>query len=337
MLVHTGQNYAPELSDVFFKELGIRTPDLHLGIRAHDFAEQVGRILEKVDAVIAERAPDRVLILGDTNSGLAAIPAARRRIPVYHLEAGNRCYDDRVPEEVNRRIIDHCSEVLLPYTERSKENLVREGIERERIYVVGNPIYEVLRAYDGAIDASDALARFRIDERQYLLATMHRAENVDDPARLDRLFRGLCAASEATGLKVICSVHPRTADRLERSGILAPSSDVVLSPPLGFFDFVRLEQSAACVITDSGTVQEECAIIGVPNVTIRDVTERPETVEAGSNIVVGSDPDDLVAAITLVRGLPHDWAPPPQYVVPHASTAIAKIILGQTSVRHHGA
>ena len=334
-IVHTGQNHTPELSDIFFRDLGVRVPDLHLGIQAEGFAAQAARIIEQVDAVMAERKPDRVLILGDTNSGLAAVAAARRRIPVYHLEAGNRCFDDRVPEEVNRRVIDHCSEVLLPYTERAKENLVREGIERERIFVVGNPIFEVLQAYEDRIAASDVQARFGIERDRYLLATMHRAENVDDPERLARLFRGLHAAHQATGLKLICSVHPRTADRLQRADLSASPDGLTLTPPLGFFDFVRLERDAACVISDSGTVQEECAIFGVPNVTIRDVTERPETIEAGSNILAGSEPADLVSAIAVARALPRDWSPPDEYLVPHASTAIAKILLGRTSVRRH--
>ena len=335
LFVHTGQNYAASLSDIFFRELGVRDPDVHLGIRAGGFAEQAAKVIELTDKLMAERRPDRVLVLGDTNSGLAAIAAARRGIPVFHLEAGNRCYDDRVPEEINRRIIDHCSTVLLPYTERSKENLVREGIERERIFVVGNPIFEVLSDYEPKISASQVLSRFSVLENGYVLVTMHRAENVDLPDRLERLFEGLRAVAADTGLPVIYSVHPRAADRIQRGGLASERSELVLSEPLGFFDFVRLERGAACVVTDSGTVQEECAIQHIPNVTIRDVTERPETIEVGSNIIAGSDPSELVAAVRLARGLARDWIPPREYVVPRPSTAIAKIALGHTSIRHH--
>jgi UDP-N-acetylglucosamine 2-epimerase (non-hydrolysing) len=335
VVVHTGQNYTPELSDVFFTELGVRPPDEHLGIRASRFAEQFAAIVMGTDELMERVKPDRVLILGDTNSGLCALAAARRGIPVYHLEAGNRCYDDRVPEEINRRVIDHCSTVLMPYTQRSKENLVREGIERERIFVVGNPIFEVLNAFGDGIAASTVHARLGLEPRGYLLATMHRAENVDQRDRLERLVEGLHRAATTTGLPLVASVHPRTAERLREAGLASRSAGVRLLEPLGFFDFVRLEREAACVITDSGTVQEECAILHIPNVTIRDVTERPETLEAGSNIIAGADPDDLVRAVVLARGLSAEWLPPPEYLVPHPSLAIAKIVLGRLSTRRH--
>src|SRR5881296_1839341 len=183
-LVHTGQNFDENLSDVFFRELDLRTPDNHLGIESVDFAEQAGQILARVGSVIEELKPDRMLVLGDTNSGLAAIVAARRGVPVYHLEAGNRCYDDRVPEEINRRIIDHCSTVLMPYTHRSKENLLREGIERDRIFVIGNPIYEVLKAHEGGVASSRIVEGLGLTAGAFFAATLHRAENVDDPRRL---------------------------------------------------------------------------------------------------------------------------------------------------------
>jgi UDP-N-acetylglucosamine 2-epimerase (non-hydrolysing) len=334
-LAHTGQNHTPELSDVFFSELGIRAPDEHLSVRTSRFADQVADIIERTDALLERLKPDRVLILGDTNSGLCAFVAARRGVPVYHLEAGNRCYDDRVPEEVNRRVIDHCSTVLMPYTQRSKDNLVREGIDRERIFVVGNPIFEVLNAFAGQIDASMAHRDLGLEPGRYLIATMHRAENVDPRDRLERLFEGLHRVAAVAGLPLVVSVHPRTAERLRDAGLSSRSSDVRLLDPLGFFDFVRLERAAACVITDSGTVQEECSILHVPNVTIRDVTERPETVEGGSNIVAGADPDDLVRAVGVARSLTTDWLPPQDYLVPHPSLAIAKIVLGRLSLRRH--
>jgi UDP-N-acetylglucosamine 2-epimerase (non-hydrolysing) len=334
-LLHTGQNYTKELSDVFFSELGVRAPDEHLGVQSAVFPQQVARIIEGADAVMERFRPDRVLILGDTNSGLAALVAARRGVPVYHLEAGNRCYDDRVPEETNRRVIDHCSSILMPYTQRSKENLVREGIDRDRIFVVGNPIYEVLEAFSGGISASRIHQRLGLTPHAYLLATMHRAENVDRPERLSSLVTALHRASDDAGLPLIASVHPRTAQRLKESGLSSVSPGVRLLEPLGFFDFVRLEREAACVLSDSGTVQEECAILHVPNVTIRDVTERPETVEVGSNIVAGADPEEIVAAVRLARGLGANWIAPDEYLVGRPSVAIAKFVLGRLSLRRH--
>jgi UDP-N-acetylglucosamine 2-epimerase (non-hydrolysing) len=272
-LIHTGQNHDPLLSDVFFDELGVRAPDEHLHVpTAAGFAAQIGDLLAKIGDAFTRDRPDRVLILGDTNSGLAAIVAARMGIPVYHMEAGNRCYDDRVPEEINRRVIDHSSTVLLPYTLRSKENLVREGIERERIFVTGNPIFEVLEHYADRIAASDALARFGVEPQRYFLLTMHRAENVDDPTRLARLVDAVVAVAGEHGMPALYSVHPRTAQKLEAAGLMPDPARVRLLKPLGFFDFVKLEREARAVMSDSGTVQEECAIFRVPNVTIRYVT-----------------------------------------------------------------
>lgn len=334
VLVHTGQNYDPRLSDIFFDELGVRHPDTHLGVGATaGFAEQAAAILVKSAEVFTRERADRVLILGDTTSGLAAIVAARMGIPVYHMEAGNRCYDDRVPEEINRRIIDHSSSVLMPYTQRSKENLVREGIERERIFVTGNPIYEVLRHHAGEIDASEVLTRLEVARGGYLLVTLHRAENVDQPERLRSLFQGLSEAGRRFEAPVLVSVHPRTADRMRHFGI--EGEGLRLLEPLGFFDFVHLEQRARAVLSDSGTVQEECAIFGVPNVTLRDVTERPETIECGSNVLSGGDPRDMARALDVALGAPGGWTAPAEYLVPNVSSTVAKIVLGYASIRHH--
>ncbi|HEY3229488.1 MAG TPA: UDP-N-acetylglucosamine 2-epimerase (non-hydrolyzing), partial [Roseiflexaceae bacterium] len=318
-LVHTGQNYDPNLSDIFFSELDLRQPDIHLGIQASVFAEQAGQILARAGEALARIQPDRLLILGDTNSGLAAIVAARMGIPVYHMEAGNRCYDDRVPEEINRRIIDHCSDVLMPYTHRSKENLLREGIERQRIFVTGNPIYEVLQAYAPAVEASVALERQEVAAGHYFLVTLHRAENVDDPERLERLLHGLSLVADTYDEPMVVSLHPRTADKLARAGLTPESRRVRLLQPLGFFDFVNLERHARCVLSDSGTVQEECAIFNVPNITLRDVTERAETIEAGSNILAGAEPQQVLGAVQLVLGVAPGWRAPAEYVEPHVA------------------
>ncbi len=333
--VHTGQNYDESLSDIFFRDLNVRTPDVHLGIRSASFGEQVGQMLATVDKILEEKKPDRVLILGDTNSGLAAIPAARRGIPVFHMEAGNRCYDDRVPEEVNRRIIDHSSTILLPYTRRSAENLVREGIERDRIYVTGNPIFEVLENFKDEIGSSNSLDTLGIEPNKYFLVTLHRAENVDLPERLGSFFQALDAISKKYDSKVIVSVHPRTREKLKSFNVMVEPDRIKLLEPLGFFDFVWLEKNAKLVLTDSGTVQEECAIFGVPNVTLRDVTERPETMEAGSNILAGADPETILRAVRVALSGAGNWSPPDEYLQRNVSKTVTNIVLGHLSLRTH--
>jgi UDP-N-acetylglucosamine 2-epimerase (non-hydrolysing) len=332
ILVHTGQNYDPNLSDIFFQELHLRRPDIHLGIQATNFAEQAGQILAKSGEVLTRVKPDRLLILGDTNSGLAAIVAARMGIPVYHMEAGNRCYDDRVPEEINRRVIDHSSTVLMPYTHRSKENLLREGIERQRIFVIGNPIYEVLNVYADQIEASDVLARLDVEPGKFFLVTLHRAENVDEPTRLEQLLRGLALVADTYRKPMVISLHPRTADKLARFGLDPQSEQLRLIKPVGFFDFVKLERQAYCVLSDSGTVQEECCIFKVPNVTLRDVTERAETIECGSNILTGAKPETILQAVNIALTTPSNWLPPSEYLEIEVSGTVTKIV---ASYYHH--
>ncbi len=327
-LVHTGQNFDPNLSDIFFHELALRLPDVQLGVQATGFAEQAGQILARAGEVFAQHRPDRLLVLGDTNSALAAIVAARMGIPVYHMEAGNRCYDDRVPEEINRRIIDHCSNVLMPYTHRSKENLLREGIERQRIFVTGNPIYEVLNAYVRQIETSDVLQRLDVATGAYFLVTLHRAENVDDPGRLEQLLRGLALVADTYAEPMVVSLHPRTADKLAHYGLEPGSARVRLLRPMGFFDFVKLERHAHCVLSDSGTVQEECCIFKIPNVTVRDVTERAETIECGSNILSGAEPYAVLRAVKIALEANRSWIPPVEYREPQVSVIVSKIVLG---------
>jgi UDP-N-acetylglucosamine 2-epimerase (non-hydrolysing) len=333
VVVHTGQNYDVNLSDVFFREMGLRAPNHHLGARG-SFGEQVGTILAKIELVLREEKPERFLVLGDTNSSLAAIVAKRMGIPVYHMEAGNRCYDDRVPEEVNRRIIDQCSDVLMPYTHRSKDNLLREGIERQRIFVIGNPIFEVLNSYAPQIEASSALKRVGVAAGSYFLVTLHRAENVDHPERLARLLQGLDLVAETNRAPVIVSLHPHTANNIERYKLQRGSDLVHFSQPLGFFDFAKLARHAQCVLTDSGTVQEECTILGIPNVTVRDTTERAETVECGSSILSGSTPQMLVQAVRIAVNSSKDWRPPAEYLEQCVSDTVTKIVLGFRNSPH---
>lgn len=328
VLVHTGQNYAESLNEVFFRELGVRNPDYNLGVRAPTFGEQVGRILIEVEQVLLRERPDRVVVLGDTNSGLSAVVATRLGIPVFHLEAGNRCYDDRVPEEVNRRIIDHSSAVLMPYTHRAAANLVREGIERSRIHVIGNPIFEIIEHNRPSIEASGALGAMGLTPGGFFLVTMHRAENVDLPERLQSLVQALRHLADTYRQPVVCSLHPRTRSKLEAFGIVVGQADVRFVEPMGFFDFLALERQARCVLTDSGTVQEECCILRVPNVTVRDVTERPETIEAGSNMLTGMDPERIAAAVRIVLEGPSDWNPPTEYLEGNVADKVVRIVLG---------
>lgn len=326
-VIHTGQNFDPALSQLFFEELGLRLPDVHMGVHSGRFGEQVGEILAKSQDIFESEKPDRLLILGDTNSGLSAVVAKRLAIPVYHMEAGNRCYDDRVPEEVNRRIIDHSSDVLMPYTERSRQNLIREGIAGERIYVTGNPILEVIRAHEERIESSGVLARLGLEAGKYFLVTAHRAENVDVPERLQNLVDSLRRLADEHGLPVVVSTHPRTRLRMEAAG-LGGTDSVRFEPPFGFLDFVHMERRAFCVLSDSGTVQEECALFGVPNVTLRDVTERPETIECGSNVLSGVEPGRVAACVRVAVGLRGGWVPPPEYMKANVSETVVRIVSG---------
>ena len=330
VLVHTGQNFDENLSDIFFDELSLRAPDHYLGVREKTFGSQIGHILIKVEEVLLKERPNRVLILGDTNSGLASIIAKRMGIPVYHMEAGNRCYDFRVPEEVNRHVIDHSTTIHLPYTHRSKENLLREGISPEDIYVIGNPILEVIEDLSDRIDSSTILKKLGVKPDSYFLVTMHRAENVDLEDRLRNLVDSLNRIHDTYELPIICSLHPRTRSKLEGYGLLEVAGKVTYLEPMGLIDFVALEKNARCVITDSGTVQEECCIFSIPNITIRDVTERPETIESGSNMIASVSPDQILSSIEVVLKESRDWVPPAEYMERNVSGKVVKILLGHS-------
>ncbi|BDU75288.1 UDP-N-acetyl glucosamine 2-epimerase [Mesoterricola sediminis] len=326
-LVHTGQNFDPRLNELFFDELGLRGPDHHLGAKGA-FGEQVGTILTGTESLIREIQPDRLLILGDTNSGLGAIVAKRMGVPVFHMEAGNRCYDDRVPEEVNRRIIDHSSDVLMPYTERSKQNLLKEGIPGQRIYVTGNPILEVIRHYEPQISQSRILQDLNLSPSGFFLVTMHRAENVDVESRLAAFLSAFDRLQRTYGIPVIVSTHPRTRLRLQNLATEGLNPEVRFLEPFGFFDFIALEKSARCVLSDSGTVQEECAIFGVPSVTIRDVTERPETIECGSGVLSGAGVEQILTLVRLATGKTRTWEPPKEYMQENVSDVVLRILIG---------
>jgi UDP-N-acetylglucosamine 2-epimerase (non-hydrolysing) len=332
VLIHTGQNHDAGLSDVFFSELGVRAPDHHLGVRGASFGARLAGLVASIEEALVDERPDRVLVLGDTDSGLATVLVAKRLgIMIFHMEAGNRCYDDRVPEEVNRRIIDHASDVLLPYTEGSRRNLILEGVQPGRIRVTGNPIREVLDRHRAAIDAraGPVLARLGVQAGGYLLLTVHRQETVDVEMRLRSLVQGVLAAAETHGLPIVASVHPRTRSRLDAFGIPFDDGRLLGGNTFGFLEFVALERAARCVLTDSGTVQEECCLLGVPAITLRDSTERPETVECGSNVLSGVEPDGIVRALELATQRQDRWNPPPEYTLTDVSATVARIVLGR--------
>ncbi len=326
ILVHTGQNYDYNLNELFFKELEVRKPDYFLGIKEKKSGAQIGKILSESEKVILKEKPEALIILGDTNSGLTSIIAKKLGIPVYHLEAGNRCYDDRVPEEVNRRIIDHSSSVLMPYTNRSKENLLREGIERERIFVIGNPIFEVINHFKVKISISKILDKLNLKKQEFFLVTTHRAENVDIKERLQNIVNSLQSIFQKYKFPIICSFHPRTKDKMLQYGILKENYRIEFLEPLGFFDFIKLEKNAYCVLTDSGTVQEECCIFNTPNITIRDVTERPETIECGSNIITGNNPDDIESCVNVALKESVNWKVPDEYLTENVSAIVMRIL-----------
>jgi UDP-N-acetylglucosamine 2-epimerase len=284
-LVHTGQNYDYELNQIFFDDLEIRKPDFFLDAAGATAAETIGLVIARADAVLRQIQPDAVLILGDTNSCLAAIAAKRLKIPVFHMEAGNRCFDERVPEEINRRIVDHISDINLPYSDISREYLLREGLPPDRVIKTGSPMYEVLHYYLPKIQASNVLARLGLSEYDYYVVSAHREENVDDPAQFAGLIDVLTRLAEL-GRRVIVSTHPRTRKRIEAERIVLPPL-VEINKPFGFCDYVKLQMHARAVLSDSGTITEESSILNFPALNIRQAHERPEGMEEGAVMLVG--------------------------------------------------
>ena len=300
-LVHTGQNYDFELNEVFHRDLEIRRPDHFLEAAGGSAARTIARVIERFDDVLAAEAPDAVLVLGDTNSGLGVIAAKRRRIPIFHMEAGNRCFDARVPEEINRKIIDHTSDINLPYTEHGRRYLLAEGIRPDSIIVTGSPMREILSRFSGRIEASDAKARLGVERERYFVVSAHREENVDDRPRLKRLLGALNRLAQEYSLPILFSVHPRTLERLEALGESDNHELIQFIKPLGFHDYVALQEGAFCVVSDSGTLTEECAILGFPAVMIRDAHERPEGMDEGATVMAGLDAQRVLEAVRLVR------------------------------------
>lgn len=332
-LVHTGQNYDYELNQIFFDNLELRKPDYFLdAATGNNACETVGAIIAKVDAVFAAENPDAILILGDTNSALSAYPAKRRKIPVFHMEAGNRCFDQRVPEEINRRLVDHISDINLPYSSISREYLLREGLPPDRVIKTGSPMFEVLNYYRHGIESSDVLSRLNLEPEKYFVISSHREENIDDPRQFAGLVEMLDRLADR-GERIIFSTHPRTRKRIEASGVkLSPL--VELMKPLGFFDYNALQLHAHVVFSDSGTINEESSILNFPAVNIRNAHERPEAMEEGGAILTGYSWPLIESAMSILssqkRGTERTLRPVADYSMPNVSEKVARIILGYT-------
>jgi UDP-N-acetyl-L-fucosamine synthase len=336
-LVHTGQNWDPTLSDVFFRELRLRAPDRFLRVDTTSLGRVLGGVLIGVEEAIADLRPDALLVLGDTNSCIAALMARRMRIPVYHMEAGNRCFDLNVPEETNRRLVDHVADFNLVYTEHARRNLLAEGLHPRRILHTGSPMREVIEHHRGDVERSAVLDRLELEPGRYFMVSAHREENVDHPDRLRRLLDCLRAVHDTWGLPVLVSTHPRTRKRLEAYAADAGELEgIAFHEPFGLFDYVRLQCDARCTLSDSGTISEESAILGFPAVTLRESIERPEALDVGGIIMTGLDRQGVLEAITVaVDQVATDGVPcPVDYQVPDTSRRVVDFILS-TVRRHH--
>lgn len=331
-LVHTGQNYDYELNQVFFEDLGLRKPDWFLDAAGADAIETVSRVMVGADRVMAEFQPEAVLILGDTNSALAAYPAKRRHIPIFHMEAGNRCFDFRVPEEINRRIVDHISDINLTYSEHARRYLLAENFPADRVIKTGSPMKEVIDRHRQAIENSDVLGRLGLVADGYFVASIHREENVDRPERLAALVACLDTVVARYGYDILFSVHPRTAKRLASLGV-TPSPRVRQIKPLGFIDYIALQRRARCVLSDSGTLTEESSLLGFPAITLRQAHERPEGMDEGTVVLCDLRPDRVIESIEVAVAQQQNRGPArivDDYQVDQVSWKVAKIIMGYT-------
>ncbi|MEO8064307.1 MAG: UDP-N-acetylglucosamine 2-epimerase (non-hydrolyzing) [Pseudomonadota bacterium] len=333
VLIHTGQNYDFELNEIFFRDLDIRRPDHFLGAAGGTAAETIGKIIIAVDGVLADVRPDAMLVLGDTNSCLAVLPAKRRRIPVFHMEAGNRCFDQRVPEEINRRIVDHTADVNLVYSDIAREYLLREGLPPDRVIKTGSPMFEVLTHYEPRIRASDALQRLGLEAGKYFLVSAHREENIDSPRQFRNLVEVLNSIAARFSLPVIVSTHPRTRKRIEAEKAEFHAG-VQLMKPLGFTDYVHLQQTSRAVLSDSGTITEESSILNFPALNIREAHERPEGMEEGAVMLVGLNPERVMQGLALLENQPRGdqrlLRPVADYQMPNVSDKVVRLIVSYT-------
>jgi UDP-N-acetylglucosamine 2-epimerase len=336
VLVHTGQNYDYELNEIFFEDLDLRKPDHFLAADTSSLGTVLGSILAKTEEVLLLEKPDAMLVLGDTNSCISALMAKRMKIPVYHMEAGNRSFDENVPEETNRKMVDHVSDYNLVYTEHARRNLLAEGVHPSRILLTGSPMREVLEANAAAIKASDILERQQLAERGYFLVSLHREENVDNPERLASVLAALGQLADRYELPVLVSTHPRTRKRLEAQSE-ALKSKLIFHPPFGFNDYVRLQQSAKLVLSDSGTISEESAVLGFPAVSLRDAIERPEAIDTGVTITTGVEAESVLDAVAMtLRQFEEDGpaAIPAEYTISDASRRAVSFIRSTVKTHH---
>ncbi|AXO16723.1 UDP-N-acetylglucosamine 2-epimerase (non-hydrolyzing) [Thalassospira indica] len=332
-LVHTGQNYDYELNQVFFEQLEIRKPDIFLEAAGATAAETIGQVIAKIDSVLEAQRPEAVLILGDTNSALAAISAKRRKIPIFHMEAGNRSFDQRVPEEINRRIVDHIADINLTYSSIAREYLLREGLPPDQVIKTGSPMYEVLNHYLPKIESSDVLTRLDLENERYFVISAHREENIDSERQFDKLVTVLNAVAEDYDLPVIVSTHPRTQKRIDATRI-SFHPQVRLLKPLGFNDYVHLQVHAKAVLSDSGTITEESSILNFPALNIREAHERPEGMEEAAVMMVGLDPERVKQGLSILqtqsRGDSRSLRLVADYATPNVSEKVVRIIHSYT-------
>ena len=331
-LVHTGQNYDFELNQVFFDDLKLREPDYHLGVDTTSLGKVLGETLIKIESILIDEKPDAVLILGDTNASIAAVMAKRLKIPIYHMEAGNRCFDLNVPEEINRRIIDHIADFNLVYTENSRRHLLSEGLPHRNIYVTGSPMFEVLKQHLDQIRASTILGDLSLQSKEYFLVSAHREENVDFPQSLQNILSVLNRLAESYDCPVIVSTHPRTRRRIDDLNASKIDPRIRFLKPFGFFDYVCLQMYARCVLSDSGTISEESSMLNFPAVTIREAIERPEAMDYGTIILTGLDPDIILDSVSLAieefEGAGGHQHVCPEYKITNTAWRVLKIILG---------
>ena len=333
IFVHTGQNYDYELNQIFFDDLGLRTPDVFLECAGATAAESIAQVISKSDKVLAEKAPEAILILGDTNSAMAVIPAKRRKIPIFHMEAGNRCYDLRVPEEINRKIIDHTSDINMPYSDIAREYLLKEGIKPELIVKTGSPMYEVISFYKRKIESSNVLERLNLSEYQYFVVSVHREENIDSEINIHNFVQTLNRLGDTYKYPIIVSTHPRTRKKIEELGLQFHPL-VNLQKPFGFSDYINLQINAKAVLSDSGTITEESSILNFPAINIRDIHERPEGMEEGAVMFTGINGDRVLQALSILerqsRGEVRNINIVKDYVAPNVSEKVVRTILSYT-------
>lgn len=333
ILVHTGQNYDYELNEVFFNDLGVRKPDYFLNAAGKNAAETIGQVIIKVDQVLEEVAPSAMLVLGDTNSCISAIPAKRRKIPIFHMEAGNRCFDQRVPEETNRKIVDHTADINLTYSTIARDYLIAEGLPADRVIKTGSPMFEVLNHYMPQIDSSDVLARLGLTEGEFFVVSAHREENVDSPKQLAKLAETLNTIAEHYNLPVIISTHPRTRNRIEAQGIEF-HPNIQLLKPLGFHDYNHLQKNAKVVLSDSGTINEESSIMNFPALNLREAHERPEGMEEASVMMVGLGVERVMQGLQVLESQPRGGErllrQVADYSMPNVSDKVVRILHSYT-------